>query len=342
MVIAPPPAQTASGVALLQPAHVGYMTLKHRVVLAPLTRMRADKAHVLHPIVKEYYSQQASIPGTFLIAEATLISHQAGGYAHVPGIWSNEQISRWKEITQAIHSKGSFVYLQLWAQGCTAAPRKHIQPELLRRLVDNVEPNFPYDFVSASDIPINPDDPQKPRPLTIDEIKEYYKWYATAAKNAVEGAGFDGVDIHGASGYLVDQFFQDMSNSRMDEYRGSVENRARFGLEVVDAVLKAVGPEKTAIRINIKENLPDGEDNDFIREIWTQEGNSRWLISAGGYSRDIAIQTVEQKGGLVAFGRAFLANANILLVTTSSDSSPTKLHITARPSDPVRAKHSAQ
>ncbi|KIK61449.1 hypothetical protein GYMLUDRAFT_43018 [Collybiopsis luxurians FD-317 M1] len=357
MVTTPTSAQTPSRAALFQPAQVGFMTLKHRVVLAPLTRMRADTEHVPHPIVKEYYSQRASVPGSLLIAEATLISHQAGGYAHVPGIWTNEQISRWKEITQAIHSKGSFVYLQLWALGRTATPQKHILPEIHYRLA-NTEPNFPFDFVSASDISISPDDPQKPRPLTIDEIKEYPKWYATAAKNAIDHAGFDGVEIHGANGYLIDQFLQDVSNNRTDAYGGSVENRARFGLEVVDAVVQAVGPERTAIRISpwasfqgmrmkdpkptfryfvqelqkahpnlsylhlveprvdgyyIVDELPEGEDNDFIREIWTQEGNSRWLISAGGYNRDTAIQAVELKGGLVAFGRAFLANPDLPL-----------------------------
>ncbi|KAF9048160.1 hypothetical protein BDP27DRAFT_1386467 [Rhodocollybia butyracea] len=171
------------------------MCLKHRVVLAPMTRFRAR----------------------------TLITHQAGGYAHVPGIWSDEQISRWKEVTEAVHAKGSYIYLQLWAVGRTPVLGT---PE--------VEPDFPYDL---------------PRPH-VSEVKEYVQWFATAAKNAVYGAGFDGVEVHGANGYLVDQFLQDVSNDRTDEYGGSIENRTRFPLDVVDAVVKAVGAQRTAIRLS--------------------------------------------------------------------------------------------
>ncbi|KIK70211.1 hypothetical protein GYMLUDRAFT_34701 [Collybiopsis luxurians FD-317 M1] len=345
MVATPTPSQTAPQAALFYPAQVGNMALKHRVVLAPLTRKRANVAHVPHPIVKEHYAQRGSVPGTLLITEATLITDRAGGYAHVPGIWSDEQIARWKEITEAVHANGSYIYLQLWALGRTAVPGG---PE--------TKPDFPYDHVSASNIPMTPDDPKKPRPLTIDEIKEYPQWFATAARNAVERAGFDGVEIHGANGYLLDQFFQDVSNDRTDEYGGSVENRVRFPLEVVDAVVKAVGPERTAFRISPwsafrgmrmkdprptyryfvqelqkahpklsylhvvepridgyvdREELPEWESNDFIREVWKQEGNSRWFISAGGHNRADAIQTVEEKGGLIAFGRIFIANPDL-------------------------------
>ncbi|KAF9077407.1 hypothetical protein BDP27DRAFT_1379648 [Rhodocollybia butyracea] len=298
------------------------MHLKHRVVLAP-----------------------ASVPGTLLVTEGTLISHQAGGYAHVPGIWSDEQISRWKEITEIVHDKGSYIYLQLWALGRTPIPGTAL-----------VEPDFPYDHVSPSDISITPDDPKKPRPLTVSEIKEYVHWYATAAKNAVERAGFDGVEVHGANGYLVDQFLQDVSNDRTDEYGGSIENRARFPLEVIEAIAKAVGPERTAIRLSpwntfqgmrmndpkptfryfveelkkahptlsyihvveprsqgydLKMDLPEGESLDFLREVWTQEGSARWFISAGGADREIGIQTADDKGGLVAYGRWFLSNPDL-------------------------------
>ncbi|KAF5386475.1 hypothetical protein D9757_005940 [Collybiopsis confluens] len=345
MVTTPTPAQTIAKAVLFSPAQVGNMHLKHRVVLAPLTRFRANEAHVPNPIVKEYYAQRSSTPGTLLITEATLITHQAGGYAHVPGIWSDDQVARWKEITDAVHANGSYIYLQLWALGRAAIPGK-----------PGYEANFPYDYVSPSTLSMNPDEPQKPRPLAKDEIKEYSQWFATAATNAVERAGFDGVEIHGANGYLLDQFFQDVSNDRTDEYGGSVENRARFPLEVVDAVVKAVGAERTGIRLSpwnffqgmrmkdprptfrhfveelkkahpkfsylhlveprvdaveIREDVPQDENNDFIREVWTQEGNARWFISAGGHDRDLAIRTVEQKGGVAAFGRAFIANPDL-------------------------------
>ncbi|KAF9077427.1 NADH:flavin oxidoreductase/NADH oxidase [Rhodocollybia butyracea] len=324
---------------LFQPAQVGNMHLKHRVVLAPMTRFRASAAHVPHPIVKEFYEQRASVPGTLLITEGTLITHQAGGYAHVPGIWSDEQISRWKEVTEAVHAKGSYIYLQLWAVGRTPVPGT---PE--------VEPDFSYDLVSASNISMTPDDPQKPRPLTVSEIKEYVQWFATAAKNAVYGAGFDGVEVHGANGYLVDHFLQDVSNDRTDEYGGSIENWTRFPLEVVDAVVKAVGAQRTAIRhspwrefqgmrmkdpkptfryfveelrkphstlsyihvfeprlvnrltyFELQMDLPEGENLDFLR----------WFVSAGGADREIGMKTADEKGGLVAYGRWFLSNPDL-------------------------------
>ncbi|KAJ3981636.1 hypothetical protein F5890DRAFT_1575016 [Lentinula detonsa] len=346
MVTTPTSNQTSpSPYALFKPAQVGKMSLKHRVVLAPLTRMRANAAHVPHPIVTEHYVQRGSIPGTLLITEATIVSYQAGGYGHVPGIWNDDQVARWKEVVDAVHAKGSYIYLQLWAIGRPAAPGK-----------PDMEPDFPYDHVSASNIAMTPDDPHKPRPLTHSEIKEYVQWFATGARNAVERAGFDGVEVHGANGYLVDQFLQDVSNDRTDEYGGSIENRARFGLEVMDAIVKAVGAERAAIRISpwsrfqgmrmkdpkptfryfVEElkkahptlsyihvieprvdgfenrtDVPEWENNDFIREIWTQEGNSRWFISAGGITRDSAIQAADEKGDIIAFGRPFIANPDL-------------------------------
>ncbi|KAJ3818614.1 hypothetical protein EV361DRAFT_801774 [Lentinula raphanica] len=346
MVTTPNSEQTsASPSALFKPAQVGNMSLKHRVALAPLTRLRANAAHVPNPIVTEHYVQRGSVPGTLLITEAALISHQAGGYAHVPGIWSDEQVARWKEIVDAVHATGSYIVLQLWAIGRPSIPGK-----------PGMEPDFPYDHVSASNIPMEPGDSHKPRPLTIPEIKEYVDWFATGAKNAVERAGFDGVEVHGANGYIVDQFLQDVSNDRTDEYGGSIENRARFGLEVMDAIVKAVGPERAAIRISpwstfqgmrmkdpkpqfryfveelkkahpklsyihvvepridgfeFRNDLPEWENNDFIREVWTQEGNARWLISAGGATRENAIEAADEKGDIVAFGRPFIANPDL-------------------------------
>ncbi|KIK56644.1 hypothetical protein GYMLUDRAFT_230039 [Collybiopsis luxurians FD-317 M1] len=332
---------------LFQPAQVGNMTLKHRVVLAPLTRLRASASHVPNDVVKEHYAQRASVPGTLLIAEAVAITDQAGGLAYFPGIWNDEQINKWKEVTDAVHAKGSFIYLQIFASGRVAFAGSQLAKA----------DQSPHAHVSASNIRAPGDEtPSGPRPLTVAEIKEYTQWHATAARDAVERAGFDGVEIHGANGTLLDQFLQDVSNDRTDEYGGSAENRARFPLEVIDAVVRAIGPERTGYRLSpwgtfqgmrmkdpkpnfrhfvqelkkahpklsyihlveprvdgfeFRDNLPEWENNDFIREVWTQEGNARWLISAGGYTRDIAIQTVDEKGGLVAFGRPFIANPDL-------------------------------
>ncbi|KII83266.1 hypothetical protein PLICRDRAFT_148209 [Plicaturopsis crispa FD-325 SS-3] len=322
---------------LFQPTKVGNLTLGHRVVLAPLTRFRADDAHVHTPIAIEYYSQRASTPGTLLISEATFISPQSGGMPNVPGLWNDAQVEAWKPITAAVHAKGSFIYTQLWALGRAA------DPEVLKK-----EGGLPY--VSASDVQLT-GKPIAPRPLTIPEIKEYVQQYATAATNAVR-AGFDGVEIHGAHGYLLDQFFQDLSNKRTDEYGGSVENRTRFALEAIEAVVKAIGANKVAIRISPwsktqdmampdpkptfgyfvrrlrelypdfaylhvveprvdgqttrKDGVPEGQSNDFIREIWAPLP----LVSAGAYTRELALAAAE-KGDLTAFGRLFISNPDL-------------------------------
>ncbi|KAF9556884.1 FMN-linked oxidoreductase [Agrocybe pediades] len=230
--------------ALFRPIRVGDLELAHRVIMAPLTRFRADDNHVPLPnIVAQYYSQRASVPGTLLISEATFIAARAGGYANAPGIWSEEQVEAWKAVTAAVHAKGSYIYLQLWALGRAGVPRQ-LEKELGRKASEV--------YVSASSIPLSnrsSKDPS-PRALSIPEIEEYVQLYAQAAENAVKLAGFDGVEIHGANGYLVDQFLQDVSNKRTDKYGGSIENRSRFALEVLDAVVNRVGQRKTGLRLS--------------------------------------------------------------------------------------------
>ncbi|KAJ7223737.1 hypothetical protein B0H12DRAFT_1213090 [Mycena haematopus] len=323
---------------LFQPAVVGDIKLSHRIVYAPTTRFRADANHVPLPdIVAEYYQQRAATPGSLLISEATYIAARAGGHRHAPGIWSDEQIAAWKKITDAVHAKGAYMYLQLWALG-RAAEVDALAEEGLRN-----------EYASASDIPISGQQP--PRPLTVEEIQEFTQLYATAASNAVHKAGFDGVEIHAANGYLLDQFLHDRSNIRTDAYGGSVENRTRFPLEVAEAVVKAVGQKKTAVRISpwgtygdmyfenpkptyahfvtqLRDRYPElaylhvveprvdggqtvdikeGYSNDFIREIW----GDRRLISAGGYTRETAIAVAEEKGDLIAFSRPYIANPDL-------------------------------
>jgi NADPH2 dehydrogenase len=236
---------------------VGLMQLKHRIVFAPSTRYRCDNEHVPLPHVAEYYRQRTSVPGSLVIAEPAYIAAKCGGTPNVPGIWSKAQIDAWKkvnfslsllfvslytihfihfiQVTDGVHANNSYIYLQIWAQGRAAFP-------------ENLEKEGPFPYVSASNIAMSDGRPA-PRPLTTDEIKEYISLFAQAAKNAIE-AGFDGVELHGANGYLIDQFIKEVTNKRTDEYGGSVEGRARFPLEIIDAVTKAVGEERTGLRIS--------------------------------------------------------------------------------------------
>lgn len=217
---------------LFEPIKLGSDELSHRLVMAPLTRFRAT-GHVPQPIMTEYYEQRAQEAGTLIISEATYIHARAGGLADAPGIWSWEQIESWKPITKAVHNRGSYIYMQLWALGRQANPEVAKQEGI--------------DIVSASPAPLD-ESSVTPTALSTSDIKEYVQWYVQAAKNAIE-AGFDGVEIHNANGYLLDQFLHTL-NTRDDQYGGSIENRARFTLEVVDAVTEAIGAERVGIRLS--------------------------------------------------------------------------------------------
>ncbi|KAH8993696.1 putative NADPH2 dehydrogenase chain OYE2 [Lactarius akahatsu] len=329
--------------ALFQPLRVGNTDLQHRVVMAPLTRFRANKDHVHGELAKTYYAQRSSVPGTLIISEATFIAPQAAGYANAPGIWSDAQIAGWKKTTDAVHANGSYIFLQLWALGRTADPAI-------------LEQEGGFDVVAPSPIPLGGGEHVVPRELTTAEIKEYAQLFSKAASNAIE-AGFDGVEIHGANGYILDQFLQTVTNERTDEYGGSVDNRVRFPLEVINAVVESIGAERTAVRISpwskfqdmgMKDPLPtfstfierirdahsnfayihvvepraDGvnddeaitdenraQSNEVLRKIW----GDRPYIAAGGMDGAAATDMVEKHGGLVAFGRHFISNPDLPL-----------------------------
>ncbi|KAH7371126.1 hypothetical protein BKA66DRAFT_470188 [Pyrenochaeta sp. MPI-SDFR-AT-0127] len=219
---------------LFQPLTVGRIQLSHRIGMCPLTRFRATDDHVPLPMVAEYYSQRASLPGTFLITEGTFISPAQGGYANVPGIYNDAQIAAWRKVTDAVHAKGSFIFCQLWALGRTANAKVAEDEDII--------------ITSSGDIPVDSEH-STPVPLSLDQIKGIIRDYAQAAKNAIE-AGFDGVELHGANGYLIDQFLQDRCNNRKDQYGGSIENRSRFAMEAVEAVVDAIGADRTAIRFS--------------------------------------------------------------------------------------------
>lgn len=230
---------------LFKPIKIGNTELLHRAVLPPLTRMRAE-----HPgnvpnkeWAVEYYDQRSRDPGSMLITEGVFISPQAGGYDNAPGAWSEEQLVQWKKIFAKVHENKSFIWPQIWALG------RQSFPDTLSR--DSLR----YD--SASDeVYMNEEQEAKAKKsnnpqhgLTKAEIREYIARYVQAAKNLIE-AGADGVEIHSANGYLLNQFLDPISNKRIDEYGGSIENRSRFVLEVVDAVVAAVGAEKVGIRFS--------------------------------------------------------------------------------------------
>lgn len=234
--------ETTDTQRLFSPLKVGHADLSHRIALAPLTRFRADDQHVHLDIARDYYEQRASTPGTLLITEATFISPRASGKDNVPGIWNAAQIAAWKQITDAVHAKGCYIYCQLWALG------RRAEAAILARAEGG-----PYQVVSASDVPVKPlaEGGTAPHPLTTDEIQVFIDDYAQAARNAM-AAGFDGVEIHGANGYLIDQFLSDICNKRTDGYGGSITSRSRFALEVTRAVISAVGNDsrKVAIRLS--------------------------------------------------------------------------------------------
>lgn len=225
-----------------EPIKLGNLKLQNRIALAAMTRLRCTKKHVPLPLVADYYEQRSRTPGSFLVTEATLIQHAAGGYQLSPGIWTEEQIANWKPVFDKVHKNGSYAFLQLAAIGrqadLTSIKEEHIDyvapsPVRLTRDIFNTE---------LKDHPI-------PRELTHAEIKQNVEWFATAAKNAI-AAGADGVELHGANGYLIDQFLHPNTNTRTDEYGGSIVNRARFPLEVLDAVIDAIGAERVAIRLS--------------------------------------------------------------------------------------------
>ncbi|BGP25260.1 hypothetical protein JCM10295v2_004183 [Rhodotorula toruloides] len=344
------PTPAASSV-LFRPIKVGRLELKQRLAMAPLTRFRADAQHVHQQPAVEYYGQRASAPGTLVITEATFIDPKAGGYPNVPGCYNQEQVAAWKKVVDEVHSKGSFIYLQLWALGRAADP-------------GNLKKEFNADVVSASDVPF--EGGAKPRALTKEEIQDYIGYYARAAKLFVEEAGGDGVEIHNANGelilhelglgYLLDQFLQTNSNKRTDEYGGSLENRARFPLEVAKAVSDAVGADRVGIRLSPYSTfqgmkMPDIKDiketfSYFVTELRQRHpdfayihavesriaGNTtieaakdenldflyeiwtpRPFLIAGGFKPDTAVTAAEHyANSVVVFGRYFISNPDLV------------------------------
>eukprot|EP00270_Netrium_digitus_P011080 TRINITY_DN3501_c0_g1_i1.p1 TRINITY_DN3501_c0_g1~~TRINITY_DN3501_c0_g1_i1.p1 ORF type:complete len:389 (-),score=97.71 TRINITY_DN3501_c0_g1_i1:101-1237(-) len=331
----------ADNIALLTPYKFGPFDLSHRIVYAPLTRCRAIGT-IPHPSAVLYYTQRAT-KGGFMLTEGTCISQQGQGYPNVPGIHSEAQVEGWKPIVKAVKDKGAIFFCQLWHVGRAS----HYEYQL-----NGAAP------VSVSSIPISSgdkvytskgaEDYPPPRALEISEIKEIVKDYVKAAENA-KVAGFDGVEIHSANGYLLEGFIREKTNNRTDEYGGSIENRARLVLEIVDEVIKVYGADRIGIRFSPYSEFLDMKEEKYPVDTYlylVEELNKRGIlyahfvesrvkgnddldhnpeslevfrkafkgtfIAAGGYKRESGIEAVETgHADLVTYGRIYLANPDL-------------------------------
>lgn len=316
------------------------ITLSNRIVMAPMTRSRS-KNGIMTPMNAQYYAQRASVG--LIITEGTSISESSMGYLHVPGIYNAAQTDSWKLVTQAVHQKGGKIFTQLWHVGRVAHVSNqpnHFQPVAPSAILAKNSTAWGIENGVEGRVQVS-----LPRALHTAEISDIVKDYVRAAKNALS-AGFDGIEIHGANGYLIDQFFNSDTNTRTDQYGGVIENRARFALEVIDAIAGEIGADKIGIRVSpygtqhdmsvfngVEEfyhylaaelsarqiayvHLHDqGElystQLDFIRKFrgW-YKGT---LIFAGFLSKDKASQLLDEEGiDLVAFGRPLIANPDLV------------------------------
>lgn len=232
---------------LFQPLQAGAFVLPNRIVMSPLTRCRASAGRVPNAMMASYYAQRASFG--LILSEATAVCPMGVGYPNTPGIWSAEQIAGWQGVTRAVHEAGGQIVLQLWHVGRISDPI----------YLDGELPVAPSAIQPAGQVRIvRPSRPYvTPRALATEEIPAIIEAYRTGAANA-QAAGFDGVEIHGANGYLIDQFLQDSANHRSDGYGGSMENRARFMLEVTDAVISVWGAERVGMHLS-----PRGDSHDM-------------------------------------------------------------------------------
>ena len=239
---------------LFDPLTIGTLTLSNRIIMAPLTRCRAEDDHVPGDIMVKHYAQRAS--AGLIIAEATMAMAGNSAFWREPGIYSTAQVAGWKKVTDAVHEKGGKIFLQIWHGGRACHPllnggQQPVAPSALRIENDEVhtpEGKKPYVI---------------PRALSDEEIPTIVEGFRQAALNAI-AAGFDGVEIHGANGYLIDEFLRDSANKRTGAYGGSVENRARFLLEVVAAVCSAIGSERVGLRVSPLNSYNSMSDSDPV------------------------------------------------------------------------------
>jgi N-ethylmaleimide reductase len=245
---------------LFQPYALSGLSLQNRFVMAPLTRSRTSQpGNIPNALMAEYYHQRSS--AGLIIAEATQISLQGQGYANTPGIYTEKQIEGWKLTTQKVHQTSSKIFLQLWHVGRISSSRVNgFQPIAPSPILNKKSQSYIFEKPLGNAVRIPT---ELPREMTIQDIQQVIFDFKQAASNAIE-AGFDGVEIHGAHGYLIDQFLKSETNHRLDAYGGNSENRMRFALEITEAIVSAIGKEKTGIRLSPFTSANDLKNNDII------------------------------------------------------------------------------
>jgi len=322
---------------LFEPYTLGPITLANRAVMAPLTRNRAAAGFVPGPLATEYYGQRAS--AGLLITEASQVSQQGQGYQDTPGIYSKEQVAGWRKVTDQVHARGGRIFIQLWHVGRIS--HVSLQPGGGKPVAPSAIRANTKTFVGGAFTEVS-----EPRALELNEIPGIIDDFRRATANAL-AAGFDGVEIHGANGYLLDQFAKDGTNKRTDAYGGAIENRARLMLEVAEAVAQEAGAERTGIRISPVTPANDVSDSNpqplfdhivdglsalklvYIHVIEGATGGPRdnapfdygslrkrfagTYIANNGYDLKLANEVLDQnKADLIAFGKLFISNPDLV------------------------------
>lgn len=314
---------------LFSSLRLGDLELPNRIVLAPLTRARSGANRIPNALMAEYYRQRAG--AGLMLTEATIVSPQGAGYANTPGIWSAEQVEGWKLTTGAVHEAGGRIFMQLWHVGRISHPS----------FLDGQLPVAPSAIQPAGHVSLlRPETPYvTPRALERSEIPGIVESFRIGAQNA-QAAGFDGVELHGANGYLLDQFLQSRTNQRTDDYGGPVENRARLLLEVADAAISVWGADRVGVHISPRGDAHDMGDADplatfghVVRELGRRniafvmarehagagrigpelrkQFSGRWIANEG-FDRDSANSIIAAgEADAVGFGKAYIANPDL-------------------------------
>lgn len=324
--------------ALFDPIRMGAIDLANRIVMAPLTRNRAAPGQVASKLAVEYYRQRAS--AGLIITEGSQISPEAQGYVDTPGIYNAEQVAGWRRVTDAVHAEGGRIVVQLWHVGRVS--HVSLQPDGKAPVSSTARRAETKTFLRGGFVPVS-----GPRALSTGEISTLVASYGDAARRAMD-AGFDGVEVHGANGYLIDQFLRDSINDRKDEYGGAIGNRVRFLVEVMQSVVDAIGSGRTGLRLSpVTPSNDAGQDSNpqalfehavaqlaplrlaFVEVVEGQTAGARdfaafdyaalrqrfsgaWIVN-NGYDRRMAIDVVaSHRADLVSFGRPFISNPDLV------------------------------